>query len=151
MSLIQKTFCILLVFLALTSASLHAEVVGDFDGDQKTTLKDVVILLAWYQITDKTSLVKLLARSQAILSTVSSVTRLPVEPADSLTGNKVVLKDVVLMLSWYQITDKNDWIKVTQRANTILAGDYSSLEYLPQTPIGDSTVPVTITGIQVDP
>lgn len=141
---------ILLFCFVLLSVALKADIVGDFDGDQKTTLKDVVILLAWYQITDKTSLSKLLARAQTIMNTVSSVTRLPVEPTDSLIGDKVVLKDVVLMLSWYQITDKNDWIKVQQRANAIMASDYSSLEYLPQTPIGDSTVPVTITGIQPD-
>lgn len=146
-----KCFILLLILIVVSTGTLRAEIVGDFDGDQKTTLKDVVILLAWYQLTDKTSLDKLLARAQAILSTVTTVTRLPIEPNDSLTGTKVVLKDVVVMLAWYQITDKNDFSKVQLRASAILSGDYSTLEYLPQTPIGDSTVPVTITGIQVDP
>mgnify|MGYP006936277515 FL=1 len=127
------------------------DIVGDFDGDSQTTLYDVVILLAWTQLSDKTSISKLLARSQTILSEIKTVTRLPVEPMDSLSGDTVTLKDVVLMLAWTQLTDKNDWSKVKLRANTILQDDYSNLEYLPQTPIGNSTVPVTITGIQVDP
>ncbi len=149
--MLPRYICVLVLFICFAIIPARAEIVGDFDGDSKTTLKDVVILLAWYQITDKTSIEKCLARAQAILSTVTTVTRLPVEPNDSLSGTKVVLKDVVLMLAWYQITDKNDFSKVQLRANTILAGDYSSLEYLPETPIGDSTVPVTVTGIQVDP
>jgi hypothetical protein len=140
----------LLLFVCFTVFPARGEIVGDFDGDSKTTLKDVVILLAWYQITDKTSIEKCLARAQTILSTVSTVTRLPKEPSDSLSGVKVVLRDVVLMLAWYQITDKSDFSKVQLRANTILVGDYSALEYLPETPIGGSTVPVTITGIQLD-
>lgn len=146
----QRMIVFFLFVFFITSVSLKADIVGDFDNDQKTTLKDVAILLAWYQITDRTSLSKVLARAQRILSTVTLVSRLPIEPADSLTGNKIVLKDVAVLLGWYQIFDRNDWTKVQQRANTILPSDYSSLEYLPQTPIGDSTVPVTITGIQPD-
>jgi len=147
---LKKLLLVLFIFSSLLKP-VSGDIVGDFDGDSQTTLYDVVILLAWTQLSDKTSISKLLARSQTILSEIKTVTRLPVEPMDSLSGDTVTLKDVVLMLAWTQLTDKNDWSKVKLRANTILQDDYSNLEYLPQTPIGNSTVPVTITGIQVDP
>ncbi|MDD3149035.1 MAG: hypothetical protein PHD82_17225 [Candidatus Riflebacteria bacterium] len=130
----------------------YAEIVGDFDGDQKTTLKDVAILLAWFQLppADKSNSTVLLERAKVIYSQVSNITRFPKEPNDSLSGGTVTVKDVVLMLAWFQVPEKS-WDGVKFRANEIIKGDYSSLEYLPETPIGDSTVPVTITGIQVDP
>jgi len=146
---LKKLLLALFIFSSLLKP-VSGDIVGYFDGDSQTSLHDVVILLAWTQLSDKTSISKLLARSQTILNEIKTVTRLPVEPMDSLSGDTVTLKDVVLMLAWTQLSDKSDWSKIKLRANTILQDDYSSLEYLPQTPIGDSTVPVTITGIQVD-
>ena len=56
----KKLLLVLFIFSSLLKP-VSGDIVGDFDGDSQTTLYDVVILLAWTQLSDKTSISKLLA------------------------------------------------------------------------------------------
>jgi hypothetical protein len=138
---------IFFMFMMLVTVGLRAEIVGDFNGDSKTTLKDVVIATSWLMVSKSADTNLVLTRAREILSSVSSIARLPSDTIDDLNADgRVSLADVILMLAWYQVSDRNNLDKVKLRASSLgpaMAAEYASLQRLPETDSATNTIAVT--------
>lgn len=144
----EYLFLMLLVFVA--AQGICSDAACDFDGDGVITSSDTAIFAAWLQTRKSTDIAIVQNRARAFVSTVV-VTRLP-SSSDQLTDSTELIgsKDLAFLAAYLQTRKSSDFSLVQGRANAIL-GLTVSLSKLPGVAIGDSTVPVTITGIQVDP
>ncbi|NCB39966.1 MAG: hypothetical protein EOM80_14475 [Erysipelotrichia bacterium] len=141
---------IFLFFAVLPSVS-SAAIAGDFDGSGSVTLEDIAYYMAWFTeggTTDK-QLIALTA-SGLYKNAKGPVVRLPNLLYDNFFGdNSIGLKDIAIMMAWFTEGASLDFSVVLDQA-VILYPPANNIYKLPATPIGDSTVPVTITGIQPD-
>lgn len=134
----KKIGLLIYMILIMSLPVYSSDLVGDFDGDGEVTLKDVVILLAYYQTPsgERDLPNKVLSKAQKTLYNIKTIERLPINEIDSLSGNQILLGDVVLMLAWYQtpLQSRNSYSAIITRANKILPGSYA-LDKLPGTSI----------------
>ena len=144
----MKRFFLLLFFVTAAVSLQGAVVAGDFDGDERVTLKDIAYALAFYLYVDATLSTLPSYSSSFYNKATGPVVRLP-GAADSFDSKEGFgLGDISVMLAFY-LSVEPDFEKIGASANSFF--DRTGQIYkLPETPIGDSTVPVTITGIQVD-
>lgn len=145
-----KNLFLIVLFVLL---SLHAGAAGlacDFDADGTITSSDSAIFAAWLQTRKSSDFQIVQDRARAFVATVV-VVRLP-SAQDKLadSADLVGSTDLAFLAAYIQTRKSSDFALVESRAYAIL-GQVLSLSKLPATVIGDSTVPVTITGIQVDP
>lgn len=107
----------------------------DFNNDGVVNLSDVVIMLAWFQVPEKTA-ENVKARALAILPTVTGeVVYMPTGTIDDLNGDgKIDLNDVVLTLAWFQVPAKDE-ASVKLRATAILSTVSGSVMALPAVPV----------------
>lgn len=147
-----KSLFVLIVLLLVGVPSISfAVVAGDFDGNGSVTLEDIAYYMAWFTEAGTTD-------KQLIASVASSlyknakgpVVRLPDALYDNFFGdNSIGLKDIAIMMAWFTEGASSDFNVILNQA-VILYPPANNIYKLPATPIGDSTVPVTITGIQPD-
>ncbi len=143
-------FCLTLLCL-FPSVLSAADVACDFDGDKLITSKDSAILTAWLNLRRSDDVVAVQSRARLLYGSDLTVVRLPsdtdkIEDASTIVGST----DKSLLVAYLNLRKTSDFASVQERANLLL-GKVVRLSKLPGSPIGDSTVPVTITGIQVDP
>ncbi|MBF0502649.1 MAG: hypothetical protein HQM09_21105 [Candidatus Riflebacteria bacterium] len=143
--------CCLIVVLFLGVFSefpLYAHVRGDFDGNGVVNVSDVILMLAWIQTRKSTDITKVTGRANEILSDTYTVAYLPDNSIDDYDGNNTAdISDVVLMLAWIQTRKSTDPVKVSARATEILSTVVSTIGIFPETELGSSTIPISITGI----
>jgi len=164
----NRQISLLLVVFSFVSCSVFAGIAGDFDNSGSAQTNDTVVLIAWLQervLSLRDSSYKLTienvdSRAEGILGSSINTSRLPdpsIDDFGDLAANSLTTDDVVIMISF--VIEKTLALRngtsftatdVEARANGILRLS-SGVGKLPETPVGDSTVPVTITGIQVDP
>jgi len=160
----KKFFFVVLLMLAIFSPAVQAEIVCDFDGSGLVDDNDLAILIGWKQLinagvtADKITVDSLYSVSRNVLSSVSGVARIPVLSKDNLTDeaqDSIDDEDLAFFIAYKQLENagaKNfsfDTVRLV--AINILSNISRSMGKAPGSPIGDSVVPVTITGIQVDP
>lgn len=143
-------FCLTLLCLCPSVLSA-ADVVCDFDGDTMITSKDSAILTAWLNLRRYNDVAAVQARARLLYGSDLTVVRLPttfdkLEDAATIVGST----DKSLLTAYLNLRKISDFTSVQERAKLLL-GEVVRLSKLPGSPVGDSTVPVTITGIQVDP
>lgn len=160
-------FFALIFLLAWCSSVLAADLVCDFDGNSKIDDSDLLILLAYLQVKGLSKIglqtldiptvqakARLLLNNSALV-----VTRLPL-PADILedtNSTEVSDNDLMILLAYLQTKGLSEIglqtldFPTVQAKAILLLNRTVALSKFPQIQIGDSTVPVTITGIQVDP
>lgn len=163
----NRQILLLLAFFSFVSCGLFAGIAGDFDSSGSVQTNDIVVLIAWLQekvlsLRDssyKVTIENVDSRAESILGSAINTSRLPDPSSDDfgdLAANSLTTDDAVIMISF--VMEKTLALRngtyftstdVETRANGILRLS-SGVGKLPETPIGDSTVPVTITGIQVD-
>lgn len=141
---------IVLVLIAVPFKS-SAAVAGDFDGNGSVTLEDIAYYMAWFTEggTPDKQLIAVVA-SSLYRNATGPVVRLPDPSYDNFFGdNSIGLKDIAIMMAWFTEGASSDFNVVLSQA-AILYPPANSIYKLPATPIGSSTVPVSITGIQPD-
>ena len=141
-------FCLALLCLS-PSVLPAADVACDFDGDKLITSKESAILTAWLNLRRSSDMVAVQNRARLLYGSDLTVVRLPsdtdkIEYASTIVGST----DKSLLVAYLNLRKTSDFSSVQQRANLLL-GKAVRLSKLPGSLIGDSTVPVTITGIQV--
>ncbi|HOI90901.1 MAG TPA: hypothetical protein PLK28_10350 [Candidatus Rifleibacterium sp.] len=147
----MKKFCMLLLLVFLNSFCYGADLAGDFDGNGRVTIEDVAYFMAWLA-SNRTNNLKLIADEAYKLyaKAVGPVVRAPSAQYDNFAGGTTAgLKDIAIVMGWLSENRSSDFGIVRSSAKSL----YDPTDYiykLPGTPVGDSTVPVTITGIQVD-
>jgi hypothetical protein len=161
-----KTFFLILV-LVFSFSSVYAEQVCDFDGNQTINDKDLIVMLAYLQtkgladsgiLTLDIATVQSAARN-ALNDQTLTVTRLPDKDKDDLESDAISAlsdNDLILFLVYIQkkgLADAGigtlDFAGV-EAAGGALLNKTLSVGKFPGTEIGNSTVPVTITGISTD-
>ncbi len=166
--MVKKNVLFLLLFLSLGIGVSNAALVSDFDSDNLITTSDIAIFIAWktefdFSVKDPSYLVTFenvdIRASNILPASEIVVRRLPIPSVDKLAdrGDNPVADDIAYMLAF--VVENNFAIKtgtqvkfenVAIRASQILTLK-TNLGKLPGGTIGDSTIPVTITGIQLDP
>ncbi len=148
----MKRFYVLILFVFLNPFCYGADIAGDFDGNGRVTIEDVAYFMAWLA-NNRTSNLKLIADEAYKLysKAVGPVVRVPSAQYDNFSGGTTAgLKDIAIVMGWLSVNRSSDFGIVRGSAKSL----YDPADYiykLPGTPLGDSTVPVTITGIQIDP
>lgn len=145
-----RLFCLALLCL-LPSVLSAADVVCDFDGDKLITSRDSAILTAWLKLRRPNDLAAVESRARLLSgSSDLTVARLPsnidkIEDASTIVGSA----DKSLLVAYLNLRKTSNFASVLERAKLLL-GTAVRLSKLPGSPIGDSTVPVKVEGIQVD-
>jgi len=144
-----KFLIIVLFLISIVLPAYSAELACDLDGSGDISSSDVAIFAAWLQTRKSTDKAIVQARARAFISTVV-VARLPVA-SDKLVDSSADLdsKDLAFLAGYLQTRKSSDFALVEARAKSIL-GVAISLSKLPGAPVGDSTIPLVITGIQTD-
>ncbi len=160
----KSLFC-LFIFFAVTQC--FAATVCDFNEDQLINDKDIVTLFAFIQVDSLAKdgfavldLASVQDYARDVLGDQSfTLSRMPDVAKDDLSGNNTNIlddEDVVLLFAYMQVDSlaKDGFATLdfpsVESSATDLIGRTVSLSKFPTTPIGDSTIPVTITGIQTD-
>ena len=142
---------IYIAIILVSASSTSAAVVGDFNGDGKVTIDDVVFEYASVELGSKATAATIESRAKELFSSiVGSVSKVPDAGIDDVSGDaSISIDDVVLTYAWVELGSSATTATVESRAKEL----YSAIDYLakfPQMAIGSSTVPITITGIQTD-
>ncbi len=147
----MKKCLLVCLFLCGLMPQLFAQTAFNFDTASDIDIKDLIYYISWLQAEKTSNVSTVVARAMEIYPAASGpLSRLPDESSDDLNGDGVAdIKDLIFMISWIQAEKISDFTIVENRALEIWNG-VGSLSKLPGTPIGGSTVPVTITGIQLD-
>lgn len=145
----KNKFLLTLLFVFVALHGFCIDEVCDLDGDGIISSSDTAIFAAWLQTRKSSDISVVQTRARAFVATVV-VVRLPglsdklVDSSDTLGST-----DLAFLVAFLQTRQSTDFSLVEGRANAIL-GQSLALSKLPGITIGDSTVPVTITGIQLD-
>lgn len=147
----MKRCFLVCLFMCGLIPQLLAQNSFNFDTASDVDIKDLIYYISWLQAEKTSNVSTVVARAMEIYPAASGpLSRLPDVSSDDLNGDGVAdIKDLIFMIAWMQAEKISDFTVVENRALEIWNG-VGSLSKLPGTPIGDSTVPVTITGIQVD-
>jgi hypothetical protein len=147
----MKKGLIFILFLALIMpVSIYGKTIAcDFDGDEIVTSSDIAIFAAWIQSRKSTDVSFVQGLARGFVSGIT-ITRLPTD-TDKLEDSSAAIgtTDLGLLAAYIQSRKSSDFSFVESVANSIMS-KVVSLSKLPGTEIGDSTVPITITGITTD-
>jgi len=145
-----KNTVVVFLFLLLTFPCFSATS-GDLDGNGYVDLNDIAYFMAWFLkggATNKDTVVS--TATSLYASAKGPITRLPDPAYDNFAGgDSVGMKDIAIMMAFFIKGGSTDFSVIRQQAISLYSSS-DNLYKLPGTPVGDSTVPVTITGIQVD-
>ncbi|HNX75916.1 MAG TPA: hypothetical protein PLM07_01340 [Candidatus Rifleibacterium sp.] len=125
---------------------------GDLDGNGYVDFKDIAYFMGWFLKGGTTNKETVVSAASSLYSNAKGpIVRLPDPAYDNFAGeNYVGMKDIAIMMASFLKGGSSDFGVVSAQAKSLYPS-FESLYKLPGTPVGDSTVPVTITGIQVDP
>lgn len=147
-----KCLAVILSLMLVAIPAFTADLAGDLDGNGSVTLEDIAYTMAWF-LKGRTSDKQLVVTTATGLyaNATGPVVRLPDTASDSFFGGNIVdLNDIAIMMAYFLKGRSTDF--ETVRSQAISLYQSANVIYkLPGTPVGDSTVPVTVTGIQVDP
>ena len=152
-------------FFALTGCVFGSDLVCDFDANQKINTNDAAVLLAYLKeaanakiLGTQVTIASVQDRAQKIIAG-TTVSRLPEEAKDDLGNasvNELNTSDAALLLAYLKeaanasiLGTTVEFSAVESRAANILGTAVGAGKF-PGTEIGDSTVPITITGITTD-
>lgn len=143
--------CLIALIFSM-AGPIWAQSVFNFDVSSSVDIKDLVYFISWLQAEQTGSVEVVVARAKEIFPEASGpLTRLPSLAYEDINDDGLVdVKDLVLFIAWLQAEQTSVFSVVENRALEIYS-TVGRLSKLPGTPIGDSKVPITITGIQVDP
>lgn len=147
----KRTVCILFAVFLLVPSLSFAIVAGDLDGNNSVTLEDVAYFMAWVSIGRPSNTEAVVDAAKGLYANAKGpMTRLPNVAYDNFYGGtSLTLNDVAIMMAWITSGRSGDF-GVVRGSAISLYSPADNVYKLPATPLGDSTVPVTITGIQVD-
>lgn len=152
-----------LVMMLFNATFVAAEIAFDFDGSSSLDDKDLAIMIGWKQLVNAgvasnlitTSVV--LSSAQQILSSVTTVSRLPDVNKDNLSTEGTAAlddQDLAYFISFKQLQNAGltsfTFANVESVAGQLITLS-TNLGKLPGTAIGDSSFTTTITGITADP
>jgi len=146
-----KKIAVVFLFLSL-AFPCFSSTAGDLDGNGYVDLKDIAYFMAWFLKGGTTSKDTVVSTATSLYAPAKGpIVRLPDPAYDNFAGGgSVGMKDIEIMMAFFIKGGSTDFSVVRQQAISLYSSS-DSLYKLPGTPVGDSTVPVSITGIQVDP
>ncbi len=149
----MKNKSIILVFCVMVLSVLpcYSATSGDLDGNGYVDMNDIAYFMGWFLKGGTTSKETVVSAASSLYSSAKGpIVRLPDPAYDNFAGDSHVgMKDIAIMMAYFLKGGSSDFGVISAQAKSLYPS-FESLYKLPQTPVGDSTVPVTITGIQVD-